>query len=720
MANDSKIAILLEAKDAASNQIKSVNQELGSIDGAAGIAAGGIGALGVALGAAGAVKLAGTVFELAETAAQAGRTRQAFDNLASGAGQSSSQMLAAMQKASGGMISNTDLVQAANRAMLLGVADSGAELGKLLEVARVRGAAMGLSVSQAFNDLVTGLGRMSPLILDNLGIVTGGEKVFDDYARSLGRAAGSLTDAEKKQALFNKVVSETQPLIDKAGQGGTDLAAPFERMSAAIQNAKQALGELFGPAVAVIAQNLADAATKVTKNIQEVNQAGNLSQTISDLASTKFLLQEAQKGLRQFQEANDSRGVLEMRQQIADLEGQLQSFRAALADSISANEEAAAANGEGAIAAEQHSEALLGLAPAGRNAAAGIDVASEAARGSISAMRDAALAAAALQIEFNNLNTATGQLAFEKAFAEEQASPGNLNRILQERESRVREEESAAKRSARAWETEMKKAEREAEKAFDDLKGKVSGILSGALDPGVGVDPDEILDKLGLRPDAVNEDARRLADVAVKGWESPWADFLKNKFPDLFGDMFVPGEDIKAKAAEALSAFQSGLVPELIDKEKAKSLVRRMIFGEQQADQLATEIAQELAAEFGTAAPANLNALVGQALGTGATGKGAGAEGGEQAGADAANSFAASFVSAASTVGSQIAGALKADSVIALIKDAGKIAGQNWGDMFLSAVGDHVPESLVSLLTDLVTPGVQARLTAQASLTGAK
>ena len=58
--------------------------------------------------------------------------------------------------------------------------------------------------------------------------------------------------------------------------------------------------------------------------------------------------------------------------------------------------------------------------------------------------------------------------------------------------------------------------------------------------------------------------------------------------------------------------------------------------------------------------------------------------------------------------------------MIALIKEAGKVAGETWGNMFLSVVGDSVPEQLVSLLTDLVTPGVQAKLAAQTSLTAAK
>ena len=52
----------------------------------------------------------------------------------------------------------------------------------LINVARSRGAAMGLTLTQAFNDIVTGLGRESALILDNLGITIKVEQVMQDYA----------------------------------------------------------------------------------------------------------------------------------------------------------------------------------------------------------------------------------------------------------------------------------------------------------------------------------------------------------------------------------------------------------------------------------------------------------------------------------------------------------------------------------------------------------
>ena len=52
----------------------------------------------------------------------------------------------------------------------------------LINVARSRGAAMGLTLTQAFNDIVTGLGRESALILDNLGITIKVRTGDADYA----------------------------------------------------------------------------------------------------------------------------------------------------------------------------------------------------------------------------------------------------------------------------------------------------------------------------------------------------------------------------------------------------------------------------------------------------------------------------------------------------------------------------------------------------------
>lgn len=112
-----------------------------------------------------------------------------------------------MKEASAGAISSMDLTLAANRAAMLGVTQDVDTIVKLMQVARERGQAMGLTTAQAFSDLVTGIGRVSPQILDNLGIVIDAENTYKAYAESIGKTVDSLTEVEQKQALVNKVIS---------------------------------------------------------------------------------------------------------------------------------------------------------------------------------------------------------------------------------------------------------------------------------------------------------------------------------------------------------------------------------------------------------------------------------------------------------------------------------------------------------------------------------
>ena len=68
-----------------------------------------------------------------------------------------------------------------------------------------------------------------------------------------------MSEVEKKQALVNAVLASTEgvDLMD-------DAASSFERMDAALANAKEALGVMFSPAVAAIANQLAEAVSGMT------------------------------------------------------------------------------------------------------------------------------------------------------------------------------------------------------------------------------------------------------------------------------------------------------------------------------------------------------------------------------------------------------------------------------------------------------------------------
>jgi hypothetical protein len=194
------------------------------------------GVLSVAGLAVGAIKAARAVGEITKelyiAGAAAERLTTGFESLA-GAG--ASDMLGGLREAARGTIDDMSLMTAANRAMMLGVTKDADTMARLLEVAVARGRNLGVGAQQAFSDIITGIGRMSPLILDNLGILTGGEQGMSAYAESIGKTTDALTDMERRQYLVNKVLEDSAVVAD-------DAAAGMERYNAARANLKTELG----------------------------------------------------------------------------------------------------------------------------------------------------------------------------------------------------------------------------------------------------------------------------------------------------------------------------------------------------------------------------------------------------------------------------------------------------------------------------------------------
>jgi len=142
-----------------------------------------------------------------------------------------------LKAVSAGTISNKDLVLSANKAMALGVTKDVGKMAELLEFARIRARSMGLDTTSAFNDIVTGIGRGSPLILDNLGIITKG---WADEAK----AAGVAYDA---QFILNKVLEQSKAASEQAGGGALTLSERISKAGATMENIKVTIGESLAP-----------------------------------------------------------------------------------------------------------------------------------------------------------------------------------------------------------------------------------------------------------------------------------------------------------------------------------------------------------------------------------------------------------------------------------------------------------------------------------------
>lgn len=178
------------------------------------------------------VNLKDFTIESFQAAAAAERLGNATDTLGQRFGTSGDAIVEAIQKSSNYTIDQMAAMQAANQAMLLGVAKSPEEFERLTKIAVTLGRAMGQDATKSVEDFTIGVGRQSRLILDNLGLMINVEKANQKYAVSIGKTAEQLTDAEKKQAFLNEALEQGEKKI--AGMDTTTLgnAEKVERLNA--------------------------------------------------------------------------------------------------------------------------------------------------------------------------------------------------------------------------------------------------------------------------------------------------------------------------------------------------------------------------------------------------------------------------------------------------------------------------------------------------------
>ncbi len=160
-----------------------------------------------------------------------------FTNLARSAKLNGADMISAMQQGTRGLVANVDLFQSANKAMLLGLPVTVQSMKEMSTAATALGRAMGQDATKSLDDMITALGRVSPLILDNLGLTVKVEEANKKYAASIGKAVDELDEAEKKIAFYNAAMEAARKKTAELGEQQLTLADQVSRAWVAVTNA---------------------------------------------------------------------------------------------------------------------------------------------------------------------------------------------------------------------------------------------------------------------------------------------------------------------------------------------------------------------------------------------------------------------------------------------------------------------------------------------------
>ena len=210
---------------------------------------------GMAIGFAAANKAMDFLKKSVTMSAEMEGVRRGFDNLAKSSGFSSSAFNK-LKTATDGTVASMELMKQANNAMLLGIADSEEQMANMFDIAQRLGQSLGVDTVSAVESLVTGLGRQSKLMLDNLGIMVDTNKAYADHAASLNKSTSELTDQERKQAFVNAAMSEANSLVGQLGDEQLTTKDAIAQVATATEGLAIKFGDVLSPSIVKIADVL--------------------------------------------------------------------------------------------------------------------------------------------------------------------------------------------------------------------------------------------------------------------------------------------------------------------------------------------------------------------------------------------------------------------------------------------------------------------------------
>lgn len=185
----------------------------------------------------GAVSAFQTLSGALEEAARIEQITASFDRFQEKLGRDSVEAMEALRAATGGLVSDLELLDLANTSAALGIDQGTDQFLELVDAAQKASIALGKDFGEAVAVINQGIGRLSPQILDNLGVTLKLGEVYDDFAASIDTTSEALTEQEKKQALLNATLKQLQSKfgdtskeVSSAGKAIGQITKAFENL----------------------------------------------------------------------------------------------------------------------------------------------------------------------------------------------------------------------------------------------------------------------------------------------------------------------------------------------------------------------------------------------------------------------------------------------------------------------------------------------------------
>ena len=252
---------------------KKVDGAVGRMVGSAGRAFQGLGkvalgGIGVATGAV--VGLGAALGKIAIDAAPVEGLSAAFEGLAESAGYGEDEMLAALKRGSAGMVANRNLMATFNEAAQLVSKDFAVQLPDAMQYLSKVSGATSQDMGFLLDSLVKGVGRLSPMILDNLGIQVSLAEATDRAATMFGVEADALDKSQIQAGMMNVVLEKLAENTAAMPDVTDTAAAKMARLKATFQDTKDDIGMAFLPVLGQVMDWIGKLAEQVLPKIMPV------------------------------------------------------------------------------------------------------------------------------------------------------------------------------------------------------------------------------------------------------------------------------------------------------------------------------------------------------------------------------------------------------------------------------------------------------------------
>lgn len=221
-----------------------------------------------------------------------------FDSLRVNAGLNA-DTLEQLRIATNNTVTDMELMRQANNAMLLGVARSTKELAQLFDAAQQLGRALGKDATSSIESLVTGLGRQSRLMLDNVGIMIKVNEAYEEFARLNNTTVAAMTDTEKKTAFLNSGLGQALEKIKAFGEESLSSSDKIRQTNVSVVTLAETISIALQPAFLDWSKDLKTVSMFLTDYIKKTFESSFASKALEEkihilkMEVTQLKLEEA-------------------------------------------------------------------------------------------------------------------------------------------------------------------------------------------------------------------------------------------------------------------------------------------------------------------------------------------------------------------------------------------------------------------------------------------